>query len=99
MSLMEQMANVSSEVGRSYNWMRKGNATLAQGAFIRALDLIDLTIKYGRLGRPGREELLEELCRFREIYAEAVIDNDLEALKSLDKYCGHFARAYALHKA
>ena len=39
MSLMEQMANVSSEVGRSYNWMRKGNATLAQGAFIRALDL------------------------------------------------------------
>lgn len=99
MPLMEQLANISSEVGRTFKWMTKGNTAFAESAFIRALDLIDLCIKYGRLGEPGRESLLKELCRFRDIYAEAVLDKDLEALKSLDKYCSHFARAYALHKS
>lgn len=35
----------------------------ADASFIRALDLFDLTIKYGRQGRNDRGQMLEELCR------------------------------------
>lgn len=51
MSFMDQMANIGSEVGRTAKWISKGKQSMAEGAFIRALDLFDLTIKYARLGR------------------------------------------------
>ena len=41
LSLFEQMANTGSEVGRTGKWVEKGNGQLAEGAFLRALDLMD----------------------------------------------------------
>ena len=93
MSLMQQMANIGSEVGRTSKWMAKGNQQMAFGAFVRGIDLIDMTIKCGRLGMPSRDALLKELCRCRDIFASAFLDGNLEAMESLDRYFGHFALA------
>lgn len=96
MTLLEQMANIGSEVGRTRKWMEKGKMQLAESAFYRGLDLIDATIKVGRSNSPSRVCLLKELCRVRELYAEAFLENDSNSLAYLDKYFGQFAAAVRL---
>lgn len=44
LSLIEQLANIGSEVIRAINWKRKNNKEYSILAFERALELIDLTI-------------------------------------------------------
>lgn len=95
MPLIEQMANIGSEVGRTYKWLCKGNAQLAAKAYVRALDLIDLTIEFGRLGVHGRSALLKELCRCRDLFTESVSTGNIEEMKWVDKYFGCFAKAYS----
>lgn len=43
MSLVEQLANVGSEVERTMSWKRKGNDEYSKYAFERALELLSLT--------------------------------------------------------
>lgn len=38
MPLIEQMANIGSEVGRTRKWAEKGNTRMAESAYLRALD-------------------------------------------------------------
>ncbi len=61
MTLVEQMANIGSEVERALKWRGKNRDDYAQNAFIRALELIDLALactkEYPRL---------KELARVRE---------------------------------
>lgn len=102
MPLMEQMANIYSEVGRTSKWKQKGNAQLAMQAFIRALDLIDLTIAVGRKGADtppaGRSSMLRELLRSRDLFCEEFLSDDPEAIKPSEKYFSHFARAAAARR-
>ena len=93
MSLREQMANIGSEVGRSAKWISKDKPQMAEGAFLRALDLIDLTIKTSRSGLDSRPALLKELCRCRELYCGAYLSCDIDNLNYLDRYFGQFAKA------
>lgn len=72
-------------------WLIKGKETLADNAYLRALDLIDLTIKYGRLTSPGRGEFLKEICRARDLYNESFLSKNIESLSYLDKYFAQFA--------
>ena len=44
---MEQLANVGSDVTRAHRWHGK-DASLSEKAFIRALELLDLTIEDAR---------------------------------------------------
>lgn len=92
-SFIEQMANIGSEVGRTAKWVRKEKPTMAENAFLRALELIDLTIKYGRLESPYRATMLKELCRLREYFCGAYETSDISTLNWLDKYFGDFALA------
>jgi hypothetical protein len=62
LSLVEQLANVGSEVERALNWAAKGNPEYSLGAFERGLELLDFTISDPR--RLGR---LRELTRLREV--------------------------------
>lgn len=89
--MAEQMANIGSEVGRTAKWILKGKTDLARGAYLRALELQDLTIRYGRVGQNGRRELLKELCRARECFNGAFLSSDIDMLKYLDKYFTQFA--------
>lgn len=99
LSLIEQMANISSEVGRTGKWKTKGNAAMAESAFIRALDLIDATIAEGRRNAPGRDSMLNELCREREMFCMEYLSEKPDALLPSERYFSHFAKAYALKKS
>ncbi|MBF0484572.1 MAG: hypothetical protein HQL25_07700 [Candidatus Omnitrophica bacterium] len=61
LSLVEQMANIGSEVERALNWKAKGNLDYSKKAFERALELTDLTLDTIK-GFPK----LKEVARMRE---------------------------------
>lgn len=91
MPFAAQMGNLGSEVGRTAKWLAKGKDNMALGAYIRALDLFDLTIKYGRKDSAGREEALKELCRSRDMFTESYASRNIEGLEWLDRYFSFFA--------
>lgn len=64
-SLMEQLANVGSEVIRAINWKNKNNQEYSVMAFERALELFDLTIS-----DPKNKHRLREITRARELFAD-----------------------------
>jgi hypothetical protein len=70
MRLLEQMANIGSEVERTIIWKSKGDKQYQQSAFERALELIDLTLE-----DPKNRQRLKELCRMREILVDWYFDN------------------------
>lgn len=78
--------------------LNKGNAEQSQKAFERALELIDLTIKYGRLHEPGRRAMLREVCLMREIFCTEYLSPAPDALKSFDKYFMQFGIAAQLRR-
>ncbi len=61
LSLIEQLANIGSEVERALNWRQKGNPEHSQKALERALALIELTI-----ADPRHTSRLKEITRLRE---------------------------------
>ena len=61
LSLVEQLANVGSDVARAHRWQVK-DPQLCEKAFVRALELLDLTI--GDVRWKGRRK---ELTRVREL--------------------------------
>lgn len=64
--LVEQMANIGSEVGRSVRAHADGNAMRFEHALARALELFDRTAADARWAGPRRREILrarEEFCR------------------------------------
>jgi len=76
-SFLEQMANIGSEVYRAINWRDKGNGEYAQMAFIRSLELFDLS-KDSELTYPQYKELL----RMREIWVDYFkYDNEYNSTK------------------
>ena len=65
LSLMEQLANVGSEVERAISWRNKNNADYSRMAFERSLELLDLTISDSK-----NLQRLKELLRLREVLAD-----------------------------
>lgn len=65
--LIEQLANVGSEVERAIKWKEKGNEQYSDLAFIRTLELLDLTIAVQR-----EFSRLKELTRLRELLVDYV---------------------------
>lgn len=65
LSLLEQLANVGSEVERAINWRKKGNMQYSNTAFERALELLDYTTD-------GMDNFyrLRELKRTRELLVD-----------------------------
>jgi len=64
LSLVEQMANVGSEVERALNWRSKDKKD-SQTAFERALELLDLT-----MADPKNKNRVFEIARARELLCE-----------------------------
>ena len=85
-SLVEQMANIGSEVSRALQ--AKDNQARYLGAVTRALDLFYITIEDPRW--KGR---LREILRVRELFAAAALGSDefKTSLEDLDRYFDCFA--------
>jgi len=62
LTLVEQLANVGSEVERTISWRDKGNSEYSHRAFDRALELLELTIEDRK-----NKERLKEITRLREV--------------------------------
>jgi hypothetical protein len=56
LSFVEQMANIGSEVERTLNWRARANVDYSRNAFMRALELVDLTMAAAATA-PRRREL------------------------------------------
>ena len=93
LSLIEQMANIGSEVERAFQAQGKNNTERANKAFDRALELFDLT-----LACSYNVCRLREIARAREVFADTFLnkDNDESTEKYLRKYFLEFA--YAVRK-
>lgn len=70
-SLLEQMANIGSEVIRTITWKNKGNKEYARMAFERALELFDLT-----MADPKNLHRLKEVTRAREAFVDFFDSNN-----------------------
>ena len=90
----QQMANIGSETSRIYRALEAGKEARAESAFVRFQELVDLSIKYGRADASPtlRSAMLEELCRFRELYCKAFLERDLAELAAFNRYLDHFAQ-------
>lgn len=64
-SFMNRLANIGSEVHRALNWQEKGNHEYAGLAFLRSLELFDLTMQTNQ-SYPETKEL----CRLREVWVD-----------------------------
>ena len=89
----QQMANIGSETSRVLKALEAGKESRAMSAFARFQELIDLTIRYGRLGQStsARSARWEELCRFRELYCAAFEKRNLPELAAANRYLDQFA--------
>lgn len=88
LTLAEQLGNVGSEVSRMINWRHK-DRTIADRAFERMLELIDLT-----LANLHDRHRLQEIARARETIVDNWLtvtpESDIE-LGKLNKYFFQFA--------
>lgn len=94
-SLVEQLANVGSDVIRTIRWKNKGNAEYSRNAFDRALELLDLTV-----ADPKNKTRLKELLRLREALVDYFIfDNIYSSTDKLwEKYFYNFNYAAAIQR-
>jgi hypothetical protein len=91
LSLVEQMGNVGSEVGRALRAKEQGNDPRMWAALERALELLDLTIADPHLTRGRRREVL----RAREVVCDYLVGDNIyrSTPESLDRYFLAFAFA------
>jgi hypothetical protein len=92
LTLAEQMGNVGSEFGRAVRWSAKDPA-LAEAAFHRLLELLDLTLDDPR--HRASVARLREIARTREIVADFLAGPNRwgSTAASLQKYFDAFAAA------
>lgn len=90
LGLLEQMANVGSEIERALSWKAKNNLERSANAFDRALELLDLT-----LDCPRNQPHLKEIARAREVCVDFLRgENEFGSSgDSLRKYFLQFACA------
>jgi hypothetical protein len=93
MSLVEQMANVGSEVERAIRWREKNNPEYAFKSAERALELMDLSLE--SVEPSAGFSRFKELARTREALVDFFFGSNLfgSTHESWKKYFLHFAYA------
>ncbi len=97
MNIFEQMGNIYSEVGRSFNAKRRGDEAGCQAAIERAIELFDLTTTTLIASKSPKAK---EVLRAKETYLKYLYDTSVntDEINSLDKYFMQFAIAARLNK-
>ncbi len=95
LSLVEQLANIGTDIERCIRWKEKNNPEHSRAAFDRALDLIYLTVE-----DPKNRNRLREILRTREALVDHfVYDNELNTTdREWQKYFYQFNYAAAISK-
>lgn len=95
LSLLEQMANIGSEVGRAILSRERKMESRAEGAAYRALELFDLTLDDPKLRRR-----LREIARAREAFADFFFGENTfgSTGEFLQKYFFNFAVAARIRR-
>lgn len=88
LSLVEQLANVGSEVERAIKWRNKGHEQYGQSAFERALELLSLTID-----DPKNKFRLKEPTRIYELLVDYFMGDNFYG--SSDKLWHNYFLAFA----
>jgi len=84
LSILEQMANIGSEVERALNWKARNNADYSRRAFERALELVDLSLAAAK-----KFPHLKELARLREALVDYFEGNN-EFVSNEQSWKGYF---------
>lgn len=94
-SLLEQLANVGSEVERALTWAAKNNPEYSRMALERGLELLDLTI-----ADPRHRHRLRELTRLRGVLLDYFLGENQygSAESSCRSYFCSYGLAVALKK-
>jgi len=94
LSLMEQMANIGSEVSRARRWQGR-DEKIFWGAVERALELFDLTLEDERWRGRWRE-----IARARELFCDAVFGGKeyKTSFKDLERYFFHYGYCVQINK-
>jgi len=89
-SLVAQMANIGSEVHRTFDWFKKKEQKYFQDCFERALELFDLTLEDNRW--KGRRK---EIGRTRELFCSLLLEPEKYDMEKefdlMNKYFDYFA--------
>lgn len=95
LTLIEQMANIGSEIERTISWRKKNNPEYATLALERALELFDLTLADQRW-----RLRYKEIARSREVVCDLFYGNNEyhTTFEALQKYFYQFALALRLDK-
>ena len=72
LSLLEQLANIGSDVIRAIRWKQKGDSQYSQDAFDRAVELMDLT-----KADPKNRGRLKEVGRMREFFTDYFVGENI----------------------
>ncbi len=93
--LIEQLANVGSEVERAISWAAKDNDAYSGRALYRALELLELTI-----ADPRHRHRLKELTRVREALLDYFLgDNEFRSTPvSWHRYFHPYGTAVAIRR-
>ena len=94
MPLVDQLANIGSEVEMALNWKAKNNPDYSLRAVERALELLDLS-----LATPWKFPQLKEITRLREILSDYFYGSNQHGSTeaSLRKYFAPFYYAARRH--
>ena len=94
-SLVEQMANIGSDIKRTIKWKNEGNKPYSEKAFERALELLYLTVE-----DPKNKKRLKEILRTRECLIDLYcFDNEYQTTDEIwQKYFYQFTYAAALRR-
>ena len=97
LSLVEQLGNVGSEVGRAVKRQQEGNADSFQKSFDRSLELLDFTIADPRWRKTPK---LKEIVRSREVLCDFFFGGNRynSTAESLERYFFQFAVAARLSR-
>lgn len=93
LNIFEQMGNISSEVGRSFKYLKSDDKKMAEDALTRAIDLLDATSS-GLVKEHSHRA--KEVLRAKEEYLHAFYEKKDQA--GVEKYFNQFAVAARMER-